>query len=247
MNPASARAGWSPTHVDCRAFPVAIAVLAFALSSCPARAQVGASVSVASEQRARGEATSAGRPVATFDLAYDHPSGVYFGGSATAVATERSGLRLLDTALYAGVAHRLASGPTIDVGVIDTRYSEYGGFGRAAGYSEVYVGLLGRRLSTRIHFSPGYYRKDISTLYAELDGVLDPSATWRVSGHIGGLAPLSSPYPRRISYDWRVGVERPIGRLDLRLALTGGGPAIRGYGPRVSRDAALIVSVGCAL
>ena len=248
MRCAAARRGLPPTRADRRTRALAVAAILAALLSRPAQAQVGASVTLSSEQRARGEATSGGRPVATFDLSYDHPGGFYLGGSITGVATARSGVRVLDTAIYVGVAHRLESGPTIDVGVIDTRYSEYGGLGRAAGYAEVYAGVLGERVSTHLHFSPGYYRRDVSSFYAELDGVLDPAATWRVSGHVGVLVPVSGPArgaTPRASYDWRVGVQRPIGRFDLRLALTGGAPAHERYGWPLSRDPALVISLGC--
>jgi len=214
----------------------------------PAAAQVGASISIYSEERARGEATSGGRPVAALDLSYDARDGFYMGGSASVVATTRSGLQLLDTTIFAGFAHRLEAGPTIEAGVSDTRYSEYGGFRRAAGYSEAYVGVLTQHFSARLHYSPGYYRKDVSTAYGELDGVLDPTARWRFSGHFGALVRLSgADRAAMVNYDWRVNVQRSLGWFDLHVALTGGGPGPDPYRPGISRRPALIVGLSRTL
>lgn len=205
---------------------IAPAILIAALSASPAAAQVGASVSVSSEEWLRGDPVSNGDPVARLDLTYDDDSGVYVGGSATAVATPRANARLLGFRSYLGIARRTRSGLIIDAGIADTRYSQYASFGHSAGYTEAYVGVANRHFSGRLSYSPGYLQKERSTLYAEIDVVVEPKANWRFSAHVGALTQIGgvkTPGPYRSSFDWRLGAGTRAGKFDLELALTGTG------------------------
>ena len=76
----------------------------------PAVAEVGATVSVFSEARFRAYSLSAGRPVASLDLSYDDPGGLYGGLSATAVMGGEDSFRPLGLVLNGGYAKRLSSG-----------------------------------------------------------------------------------------------------------------------------------------
>lgn len=192
-----------------------------------ARAQVGASLSLASEDRFRGEPLSQGRPVASLSLAYDAPEGLYAGASLTGVATAHSGARVLALQEYAGYARRTGSGLTLDLGVTNASYSEYYSGRREAEYQEVYVGLIGPQLSAHLHYSPDYFERGYGSFYLAADRIWRPTADLRILGHLGLLAPTESR--RRSRVDWRLAVAREVKGLDLQAAWVGA--SARDYEP----------------
>jgi uncharacterized protein (TIGR02001 family) len=206
---------------------LALCVTALLGAATPAMAQLGGSLSFQTDDYFRGRSLSEGRPVATLSLSYDDASGFYAAGAATGVATRRDGVKLLGFQENLGFARKIGTGPTIDVGLTNANYSDYFSGGYHAEYREAYVGLITEHLSTHIHYSPHYFRGGISTLYADADGVLRPLPLWRLTGHVGVLTQLDGPRPTgepRTRYDWRVGLGRRLGPLDLQLAWTQGGP-----------------------
>jgi uncharacterized protein (TIGR02001 family) len=188
---------------------------------------VGATVSIQSDERFRGRTLSDGRPVATLAASYDDASGVYLGAAGTGVATRGSGAQLLGFQEYIGYAHRLGTGPTLDVGVVNSNYTSYFSGKYSVDYAELYAGIITSHFSSHIRYSPDYFRKGVSSLYADIDGVAHPFTNWRLNGHFGVLRQLSGFRPPNAGptrYDWRLGIARQIGAVDLQLSWTGAGP-----------------------
>lgn len=205
-----------------RLLPLAILFLALA---APARAQLAFSGSIASDDRYRGVSISGDRPVASFSIAYDDVRGPYAGISFTAVATD-DGIEPLQSAQNVGYARRLKSGVSLDIGVSHWVSSHYyvGAYGR--NFTEAYVGIVGRRLSSHIFFSPDYDGRDGRSVYAEVDDLLLDRGSWSLTGHIGALAlPREAAEPiRSFKFDGRLGATRRFGRTALSLAMIGATP-----------------------
>jgi uncharacterized protein (TIGR02001 family) len=207
----------------------------------PAPAEIGASLSILTDSRYRGRSLSEGRPVATLDLSYDDVTGLYLGGSATAVATAHSGVQLLGFQENIGYARRLGSGPVVDFGIIHSNYTEYFSGGYKAQYNEAYLGLITKHFSSHIYYSPNYFRRGLSTVYADADVVVRPAEKWRLNAHFGVLAPMSGDQPT--GYDWRLAVATQMGALDLQLAWSGGGPRPDYYADRPHGHHALVLGI----
>lgn len=210
---------------------------------------MGATVSVINDAMFRGRSLSAGRPVGQIAIAVDGAQGFYAGATALGVASRDDGAQFLGAQEYAGHAWRLRPGLTLDTGVINTNYSHYWSGGRAAGYTEVYAGLIGRRLSTHLSLSPNYYESGRVTGYGDVDLVLLSRGDWQLNAHAGLFVWIAGGRPARASathYDWQVGVTRRIGRLEARLAWTGGGPDQDYYAGRPRHRAALVARLACS-
>ena len=192
--------------------------------SAPAAAEVGATGSIFSEARWRGTALSAGHPVAQLDFSYDDPGGFYAGVSASLVGSTEYGVKPLALQENVGFAKRLKSGPAIDIGVINANYSRYTGYGRSTGHSEVYLGVVGKVLSSHIYLSPNYFHSGTWTAYGEVDAGIGVTRKLRLSAHVGALIPLSDGYSPRTQYDWQVGAARDVGPISLHLTFADGGP-----------------------
>lgn len=198
------------------------ALVLFAIAS-PASAQVGATLSVQSEERLRGEAISDGRPVATLELADDLPGGFYLGGSGSVVLTREDGPRPFALRANAGYAYTIRPDLTLDLGIGHGGYREYNRSGHGASYTEVYAGLAGRVLSGHVFVSPGYFRRDEPTLYADLDAAADLDRRWVLLAHAGALTRLGGHGGDEpgLRVDWRLGLRRRLGRFDLDAAWVG--------------------------
>lgn len=134
----------------------------------------------------------------------------------------------------------------MDMGVVHSRYTKYFSGGRAADYTEAYVGLITDHFSSHIHYSPDYFRRGVSTIYADVEGVVGPASNWRLNAHFGVLTQTSGPRPpgaARSHYDWRLGIARQAGAFDMQLALTGGGPGHDYYDGRAHSRNALVFGV----
>jgi uncharacterized protein (TIGR02001 family) len=201
-----------------------------------AAAQVAIEAALQSDYRLRGYSVSDGQPTASVSLGYDHPSGAYVGGLAT--ATFRDGdpeLLLLEG--HAGYALRIAPDVSLDGGITHSQY--YSGYGtnRNYQYTEVYVGGAVRNISGRLSYSPNYFFADTPTLYAEINGGIEAAPNLFLSAHAGGLfylddAPYYLPDTR---YDWRLGVSRQFGPYGIHAELSG---RIQGEGSAVAHDKA---------
>src|SRR5258708_34133383 len=93
-----------------RRLRVLAAVLACLALPTLGSAQVGASVSLASDFRYRGSSLSDGKPALSASLTSDHPGGVYLGVTGIGAETARDGVQALGYQAYAGYAHRMAAG-----------------------------------------------------------------------------------------------------------------------------------------
>jgi uncharacterized protein (TIGR02001 family) len=194
--------------------------------SAAADAEPGYSVTISSDDRFRGQSTSDQRPVATGTISYDDARGLYGGVSLTAGPTRSEGLRLLRSVQYVGYAHRLGSGIGLDAGISHRVYSRQATVEYARRFIQYYAGVVGRRWSSRVFFSPNYDGQARSATYAELDALLLSRGDWSLTSHIGVLAPPADAGrpPRRVEVDWRLGVSRRLGRLGLSVTTVGGGP-----------------------
>jgi uncharacterized protein (TIGR02001 family) len=192
------------------------------LVSSPAAAQVGTAISVFSDYRFRGYSLSDGRPVGIIDLSYDAPNGFYAALSGIGVATRNDGLEPLGIQLNAGYAKRLKSGVTLDLGAVHSNYSRYSSRTHKS-YTEVYAGVSGKLISSRVYISPDYLNSGAWTLYGEVEGTVPAGSKLRFTGHVGTLIPLHSDDREnyRTEFDWRLGIARDFGRLSLHADLTG--------------------------
>ena len=207
-----------------------LALLLF--SAMPAAAQTGVAMSIFSEDRFRGFSLSNGHPVADFDLSYDFSNGLYAAASGTLLASSNGGVQPLGIQIAGGYAKQLNSGLTIDAGIVHARYSHYSGLRYRRSYTEIYAGIAGKLLSSRLYFSPQYLGHD-STTYAELDGHLPAGQDFTIEGHAGWLLPLHfyrGSHRPASRYDWQIGISRPAGRFVLRAAFSAGGPRQSYYG-----------------
>jgi uncharacterized protein (TIGR02001 family) len=196
-----------------------LALLAALLGLAPAaRAQISGAVGVASDYRLRGVSLTDGRSVASLGLNYDHPSGVYAGGSVVAHDPSDHGLRLLGYQAYAGVAGRFAAGPSWDLGVSRVDMAPYFDRRYSLEYTQAYVGLSQGGLSARLSLAENYPRRSGTTAYAELNGALRPAERWRLSGHVGALAQLEGSHGDRTRYDMALGVVREFRRSEAYLS-----------------------------
>jgi uncharacterized protein (TIGR02001 family) len=207
-----------------------IAALCLAGAS-QAVAQVGTTISVFSQANVRGYPISNGHPVASLDFSYDDPGGAYAAASITGVASSSDLLRPLSLQLNAGYTRPLSSSLTLDVGTTGSIYSHYSRIEAVRTYGEVYAGIGGKHLSSRLSFSPDYFLTGGPTLYGELNGNVGGTYGLRFEGHFGSLFALgggSRRYGRQI--DWRLGVTRELGRVALHAAWVGRGRAPQPFG-----------------
>jgi uncharacterized protein (TIGR02001 family) len=216
----------------------------------PAAAQVGAVVSIFSDDRFRGYSLSDARPVGILDLSYDAPSGLYGALSGSLVASRHDGPKPLRFAVNGGYAKRLRSGLTLDFGAVHSRYSEYSGIGSGRSYTEAYAGLAGKLIGARVSVSPNYIGAAHWTAHGEINGHVDLSSKWLLDGEIGVLVPLSNAQyhaSSRAELDGRVGIARRLGRFTLHAAVTTHteGPDI--YTVREHGRTALVVGISSAL
>jgi uncharacterized protein (TIGR02001 family) len=212
-----------------------------------AAAQVRTTIDIESDDRYRGRSVSQGRPTAGLDLSYDAPGGAYVGAAVTVVAARHEGLQVLAGQAYAGYVARLPQGPSLDLGVTQTHYSEYYSGGEETDFTEVYAGLITRRFSTRLYYSPNYFGRHQATLYGEADTAFRPAPKWRVSAHAGVLTRISGapimPDQPVTEYDWRVGLSRSVLGCEAELAWSGAGPGRDYYGGESRSRSGVVVAL----
>ena len=212
----------------------------------PAEAQIGALVSVYSDDRFRGISVSDGRPITTLDVSYDAPNGLYAGLSASLVASRDEGLKPLSLVLNAGYAKRLSSGLAADVGIIHSHYSHYSGLASGRDYTEFYAALTGKVIGARASLSPNYLGRAAWTVHGEVTTHLDLTQQTVLEGSAGLLVPL-----RQGSYqgnyftqlDARLGIVHRLGPIALHAALTTHSGSAAIYGGRGHGRTALVIGI----
>jgi uncharacterized protein (TIGR02001 family) len=197
------------------------------MASSPSFAQIGGRIGLQNDYVVRGISVSQGRPVATLDLSYDFPSGIYLNGSSFAAPAQSGYTGLVGLIGDIGYARRLNQQLSVDGGVMRTEYVDVAETRYSTGYTEIHAGLSSRHLTARLYYSPEYYARGSQTLYGELGG--DMALAWdvRLNAHVGALQYLTRPggfWPAHTRYDWLVGASRQFGPADLHLAVSGGGP-----------------------
>lgn len=214
-----------------------------------ASAETGLAASIVSDARFRGYSLSEGRPVGTFDFAYDDASGFYAGLSASGVL--RRGGHPAPFALQgdAGYAKRLASGTTVDVGITHTTYSHYSSGERGTSLTEIYAGVARGAVSSRLSMSPHYFEPGRWTAYGEVNASVSPARNWSLDGHAGMLVTLSAPSTEsyRPDFDWSVGVSRALGRVSLHARWSDGAPGRDFYNRHRHSRSALVLGASVAL
>lgn len=186
-------------------------------------AQIGASLSLESDYRFRGFSISNERPALSLGVSYDHNSGAYIGGTATAAHPGNDGVELLEHVEYLGYATRTKFGPTLDFGVTNSNIRSSFSERLSLHYNEFYTGLSTDRFSAYIRYSPNYFQKGVDTLYIDINGSQRPADHWRLFGHAGVFLRMSDsarPGARPDRYDIRLGVAREFEGFELRLLLT---------------------------
>jgi hypothetical protein len=221
------------------------------LLSAPAAAtaQLGAAISLYSEERFRGYSLSDGRPVGILDLSYDAANGLYAALSAS-LAASREGLRPLGATVNAGYARRLGSRLTGDLGIIHSRYSHYSGLASGRSYTEVYAGVSGKHVGTRLSLSPDYVGTAGWTVHGEFNGRFDLTPRLIADGGVGALLPVGGGAYKgnsRPQWDARVGLTQRVGPVSLHAALTARARGADIYARRNHRRTALVVGVSTAL
>lgn len=206
--------------------------------AAPGGAQVAVEGALLTDYRVRGYSVSDGNPAASLALSYDDPSGAYLG--ATVIASWHDGEpELSGLQANAGYAVRIAPQLSLDAGVSHSEY-RYTYRNRRLGYTELYLGVSAPHLSVRLNYSPDYGRSDNSTLYAEVEGGIEPATDWLLSAHAGVFSYLGKhpAFLPRERYDWRIGAARRFGASALRLDLSG---RVQGSPARQARDATALV------
>jgi uncharacterized protein (TIGR02001 family) len=223
-----------------------MAALVGAGAVAPASAEIGTSLSIWSNDLFRGRSLTGGRPVATVDLSYDDTGGAFLGASATAVATAHEGVRLLALQGNIGYAHRISPRSAINFGITGAHYTEYYSGGRRADDLEIYAGLVTPHFSTQIHYSPHYFAPGVAAVYGNFEGALPIGENWRLTGHVGLLRRVAETGIDDTAADWRIGVARRIGPVDLQLNWSSG--SVRtGYEARKRRAGSIAIGISCLL
>jgi uncharacterized protein (TIGR02001 family) len=230
-----------------RAAVAAAALLLF--GARPATAAVGGELTILSNDMFRGRSISGGRPVARLGLSYDDLAGPYAGLTITGVLARDGEAQLLSVQEYAGFAHRLRPELTLDLGVVNTDYARYWSGGRTARYTEIYAGLIGRRINGRVSFSPNYLQDGWKVAYGDVNVMLIATEAWDVSVHGGLLIWVAGGRPEGAGathYDWQIGAGRRFGRFELRAAWAAGGPRPDYYRGRRRPHGAPTISIAAA-
>ncbi len=219
--------------------PALAVVLIFGLPAA-AQAQVAGAVVVESDYRLRGRSVSDEQPVVQARLSYDDDSGFYTDGSATVVATRYDGPRFLGYQFDLGYAARLGPVWTLDVGFAhDHLRAPYPGGGYGYHEDQAYVGVARGPFSAYLFASPRYGRLKTATVYGQLEATFVPVAKWHLTAHAGALDLLDSSAPFTRIYDWRLGVAREIGGLEIHAALSGDVPGGKAHRLGVPAKSAL--------
>jgi uncharacterized protein (TIGR02001 family) len=211
-----------------------LALLAASLGVRPVAAQVNVEAGLTSDYRLRGYSLSRGEPAASLSLSYDdNHSGMFAEMVGVAMHVPQGGFGVMGGYATLGYAQRFGDDWSADVGLLRAQYAPDSSYARRTGYTELFAGVSGRSVAVRVAFSPDYLWDRTMTVYVSGDVFERPADHWRVSGHIGALAFLRNGPPApvsRIQYDWSVQIQRELGRAELGLALSGGGPDHQYFG-----------------
>ena len=221
---------------------------ALVLLGTPACAEVGATVTLATQDRFRGYSVSDGYPAATFSLSYDDAAGPYVEGSVMIAGNPSNGIERSRFEGNAGYAVRLKNGPTLDAGIVHAEYTGYRIYGRQAVFTEIYAGLIAGPVSAHLHYSPNYFQRGVTTFYADVDGSASLATRLRLSAHYGMLFQIEGNHEPVGSHirDWRIGASTDVKNLTFEVALASGSNRRGFYGVVRNGGTALLLSATAA-
>lgn len=209
------------------AFGVAIA------DAQPARAQLGVSLTAATDYRLRGFSLTDRRGAVSVTATYDQPQGAYAGGTLIVHDPAGASVQALGHMAFAGFALGRPGGPTWDIGVNHVDLTLRPGRKVQVAYTEGYVGVSQGGWSARLSLAPDYPRNGVETAYLDLNGAMRPIDGWRIFGHAGATRRLGgSPLldGRRRRFDVLGGVAREFERGEVFVSGTAVFPRPRPYG-----------------
>ena len=198
-----------------------------ALLAPPATAQITAEAAITTDYRLRGYSLTQREPVASLTLGYDDKSGLFADGTGILVLRPDGKIAFMGGFASLGYAKRLSGRLSVDAGLLRAQFNRHSGYRRDASYTELFAGLTARSFSLRAAYSPDYLWDGTSTLHVSGDLVHRPADKWRIVAHAGLLHTLTGgpPYAApRTQYDWSLKLARQMGRADLELAYSNGGP-----------------------
>ena len=203
-------------------------------------------LSVVTDYRYRGISLSAGDPALQGSVVYDDPSGAYAGLFASNVEFAISHHRELEVLPYVGYVRRLASGLAVEIGA---EYAAFTGPGEY-NYPELYVGLSGERVSSRLYYAPRYFGRDSGAFYVELNAVQPLSDRVRVLAHAGLLVNRGNDlrYGRadRTVLDGRLGIAADLPPFTLQASWVGVSSSAAGYPIQGDRRNTVVAAISCA-
>ncbi|WP_341677490.1 TorF family putative porin [Niveibacterium sp. SC-1] len=180
--------------------------------------QWATSIAVDSDYRFRGVSLSNDSPSLHLALSVDHISGWYGGAalSSTKLDADGQGPQWL---AYLGHTQPLSDGLAWEVGGTASHF----GTNAHYDYAELYAGLATPRWSLRAYWSPDYFGRDWSSLYAECNANLPLRDTLRAFAHAGVLMALTAGEtgkpPARA--DFSLGLSLTVEALQWQLAWVG--------------------------
>lgn len=207
----------------------------------PVLAEISGEIELKSDDRFRGRSLSIGLPVIDVDISVDTAVGIYAGGSVTGIlgSNDRAGLQGVDG--YVGYAKRIDDNVTIDMGIAGYVFTQRYSGGKDDFYGEVYAGVSSGNFAAYVHYTPNYFDKSVPVLYTDLSMAKPLGSDFILKAHAGllmqtsGIARLGG---KRIRYDTRIALSRPVLGLNAELAWTFAGPEDRYFdGPWDGRSA----------
>ena len=199
------------------------------LLAADACAQVSGSVSAVSNYRYRGVSLSHNDPAAQAALVYDDPRGWYAGAFASTVKLGQDATDEAQGIFFAGYAHTLENGATLEAGVTYTGFTGTPSYA----YPEVLVGATFDKASVRLHYSPNYYGRGSDAVYGEIDAAHRLFEHVQVVAHAAMLwTNASDVYGNAVDsiFDARIGVVFDFDRFNVQLSWVGISKASTGYG-----------------
>lgn len=170
----------------------------------------------------RGQSTSGDDPAAALAVSYDHPSGLFAGGSLS-LAVDGDGPRLASSTQYAGYAIRRGK-TSLEVGAVHRDYRRVYDRAYHPDYVEFFAGVTRRRTNIRLFASPDYSRRGGTNFYGEINTALVDVEKWSVNGHLGlsFLPRHGGGYSSlRAHPDWKVDASRAVGPFFLAVGAAG--------------------------
>lgn len=194
----------------------------------------------------RGRSISSGQPTATLEASYDHRSGAYVGGAATAVLAGRQGAGLLGTQVYAGYAARTSNGFDIDLGIAGHAYTRRYSDGRAPRFTELHAGVSRGMFSLQARYAANDQGRDAPAAYLGLGASKALAPDWSLNARTGVLIQTSGAPAlggRRLRYDTSLALRRKIAAYELEARWTLGGPDDAYFDAPWQGASALVLSV----